>query len=328
MRQQEKKYAKILRKHPQIKQCFIRLIRDPAIESMVKNIEPLKRMSTRLMERAMKTTVTNKPISLPQINCTPKKARRPQKGSIQTARSAHIPKSILKGANCLRNRSKSVSFDFNVGSPKKRPNIDPVRRNLFTPSSTPSVSAGVIAGSSGCSTRSLSVGNNWPIDLTTSGKPASPAHNGGNQNEVADHTNETAGVSGSNTSNALSSGQVLGYENRIESLIQSNKSKITRIKELLAERQLLLAQVEDLHRINRSLTSTVDMYLEQDENDGPNGNKSEEQINQLKDQLVVLRGRLDRSNNQNFILKAENEKLKAALGTHSKKVQSEHNYNL
>lgn len=110
-------------------------------------------------------------------------------------------------------------------------------------------------------------------------------------------------------------------------------SKINRIKELLAERGVLSAQLEDSHRINRSLTATIDMFRAQDENDEPlDGNavatKYQDQIDKLKDEVHILRDRISRLNNQNFALKEENKKMKLSLITHSKKVLSEHNYNM
>lgn len=383
VRPNKKKDEKILRQYPQMKDLVIKLCRDPEIEVLARNVGPPKRQSVRVMKLAMKPkqsvaiegnrTPTKKNLSTKSKSAvklstnahhsTPK-AR--QSTPIAILRSAQVPKSILKGASRLRNRSKSVSFDINHGSPIKGRNTTSVCRTLFSQNSTPvdapSVSSvAVVGGSSGIcandipmdlttgkntvavadptidfSVQPLSTGSDIPVALLTSvSKPPVPVSTDVSPartvDEVAEYaeisTGENVGYSSSSTS------QILAYEHRIDGLIDANRAKVRRIKELLAERSGLLAEIENLHRINRSLAETVDMYREQDENDPVlNGNdtttKLQQQIDQLQGEISSLRMRVDRSNRQIFGLKEDNEKLKTALSTHTKKVLSEHNYNL
>ena len=326
-------------------ECFIRLIRDPDVEDLVQNVDPPKRKSARLLKMeedakqktivsnkshqsangkpAINRSVNNRNNRMPNVNRTlnnrtPKKIQGSPNAEIM--RSAGIPKSIMKSAHRLRGRSKSVTFDVGFASPTIQQTSSPVCRNLF----------GRNAASSVSSAQSSTNGNDLPIDLTTTGavKAASELTNNAEM-----PTNESVDALASGVSSEISSGDKLAFENRIESLIQSNRSKIGRIKELLSERQTLLSQIEDLHRINHSLTQTVDLFRAEDENGDPlkasdEAIKWQEETKQLKVKVGLLRDRLDRSNRQNFVLKEENEKMKATLSSYSKKVLTEHNYNL
>lgn len=126
-------------------------------------------------------------------------------------------------------------------------------------------------------------------------------------------------------SNSCSS-EILGYENRIASLVEFNHSKVNQIRELVAERDSLLTEIQTLHRLNYSLAQTVDMH----QNDQSTRNDTEAQlqaqINQLQEENTVLRGRVDRLNLQQFDVQKENEKLKASASTYANEVLAEHNY--
>lgn len=204
--------------------------------------------------------------------------------------------------------------------------------------------------------------NEFPVDLTTrrnsevagpSGLPialtaqmagfSSVEASSGGDDSVANYVEISSGENSGHTSGAhassdglLPSSQILAYENRICGLVEANRAKVNRIKDLLAERAVflvdntgLLAQVESLHRINHSLAETVDMFREQDENGRPgqplNGNNG---TNTHQNENIFLRDRIDILYRENVGLKKENDKLNAVLSTHSKKVLSEHNYNL
>lgn len=100
------------------------------------------------------------------------------------------------------------------------------------------------------------------------------------------------------------------YENRIESLVESNRSKMVRIEELLAERDLLLGQIEDVHKINRSLAAAIDMYNDasaQPENGDPQQAQMQAQISKLQSEVDLLRARVKRLNHENFQLRTTNK---------------------
>lgn len=315
MRPKANKNAKYLRQYPQIKQFVIRLRREPHIEELVKSIDPPKRKSTRIFQQQQQQQLlkTASKSRTPTKSCGPStssvpsvRSRSASIGSLnEISHSADAPTSIMKSAH--RFRSKSVSFD------------------LVEDGQTS------ITDESGCSTQSMSV-NDEPIDLTKSSNAASTlifsdsaTQNDENLNYVEISTNQST--------NSPASDQILGYQNRIDGLVHANQVKINRLKELIAERNALLAQVEGLHRINRSLTETVDLYRAHDENNQPEiGNdmtaKFKQQIDRAQDEIGVLHARLDRLNHQNYGLNEENKKLKTILGTYSKKVLAEHNYNL
>lgn len=291
-------------------------MRDDAIDGLAKKVGPPARKSLRLMTVKEKTTA-NEGKNTSQSHQALKE-KTPAKAVIP---STHTTKSILKSSKIgtLRGRSKSVLFDVSAGSP--------VPRTLFRQNSTSSHTSDVFDGPSRTG-QQLSP-RNVPIGLSTSStQPTSDALSEVVSNVAANQTTDDTDAS---VSVALSSAEVRSYEDRIESLISSNKSKISRIKELLADRINLNTQIEDLHRINHSLTVTVDMFRADAENEDPmdgTTNKLHEQINQLEAEIDVFRGRVERLNRQIFILKDENTKLKSVMSTHSKQVLSEHNYNL
>lgn len=164
------------------------------------------------------------------------------------------------------------------------------------------------------------------------GANGSSIHANNISNEVASYID----ISTSQThaaSDASDFGQILQYQNRIDGLILSHQVKIIKIKALNVERNALLAQIEGLHRINRSLTETVDMFRFNDENVRPlNQNhmaiETQRQANQLKNEVGVLQARIERLNQQNYGLQEENKKLKECLSTHADKILSERNYNM
>lgn len=341
-----KKDERILRKFPQIKELVIKLRRDPDIEALVKNVGPPKRQSVRLMELALQPNknvvvtgnqTTNKkhpPVKGKSAVNMPTNDRTPStrySSNVAIFRSGPATKSILKvaGKRC-GNRSKSVSFDLNNGSPK-RSNVVAVRRTLFNQNTAPvgtPFSSGAVAGSNG--------DNEIPIDLTTGKMP--PLMSSNITTPVSDEVAGYAEIENERSdldapTGSLSSGEILAYENRINSLVESNRSKVRRIKELLAERFTLMGEIENVHRINRLLTETVDVYRQQDENDQPlNGNdvtsKLQQQVDRLQDDIASLRDRIKALNQEKFDLNEENKKLKTVVGTYSKEALAEHNYNL
>lgn len=138
-----------------------------------------------------------------------------------------------------------------------------------------------------------------------------------NASQVADNSGQIPTGENSN-SFGLSSGDILAYENRIESLVNANKAKIMRIKQLVEERDGFLHEIETTHRINHSLAETVDMYRE---NQDPSNEEIMGEIERLRNRIVNL-------NRQIFELKEENKRFKSCLDSHSKKVLGEHNYNM
>lgn len=348
-----KKDERILRKFPQIKELVIKFCRDPDIEALVENVRVPKRQSVRLMKLTLKqnenVVVTgnqtpnkkHSPVKGKSVVKMPPKQRTPttRKSSNAAIFRSGPAKSILKvaGKRCGI-RSKSVSFDFSNGSPK-RSNMLAVRRTLFNQNTTQvdnPFSSRAVADSNG--------DNEVPIDLTTGKMPilmtsanitTSVSTEAPVSDEVAGYAeieHECSGESDAPTG-SLSSGEILAFENRINGLVEANRSKVRRIKELLAERSTLLGEVENVHRLNRLLTETVDIYRQQDENDQPlNGNnvtsKLQQQVDRLQDDIASLRDRIKALNRENFDLNEENKKLKTVVGTFSKKALSEHNYNL
>lgn len=132
----------------------------------------------------------------------------------------------------------------------------------------------------------------------------------------------------------VSSDKIREFEIRIENLVESNKTKINRIKLLLEERNSLMAEIETINRLNHLLAESVDMYrADDDENVQNNAAKNADQIDlmdtqigELKAENQTLSERISRLNQMNFDLKKENDKLKVVLATHSSQVLGEHNY--
>lgn len=157
-----------------------------------------------------------------------------------------------------------------------------------------------------------------PIDLTVQNATPSDVH--------VDISNDDL-LPRSSNSVQLASDIELAYENRIENLVESNSAKINRIKELMDERSTLYQQIETLHRINKSLTETVDAFIV-DSNQSSNGSEAAARITTLENELEVLRARVDRLNRENFDLRTVNDRLKTSLATHTTKILAEHNYNM
>lgn len=240
-------------------------------------------------------------------------------------------KSILVDKKCARRgRSKSVSFDLQGrnGSDEgdendfiARPNT--VRRTLFADSS-------------------VGLTNNPPpahvasaVDPTSRSTVSALTVAPGIAQDVAIDLTKSAGASSQTVqqASAATNDQIRGFENRIDCLVESNQSKINRIKLLLAERNSLLSEVETLNRLNRSMTQALDMYRNEDiENRPPTDDdrilQIDSQIGELKNEVQSLKDRIGRLNQVNFQLDQENKRLKSVLRTHSSQVSSEHNYQM
>lgn len=143
--------------------------------------------------------------------------------------------------------------------------------------------------------------------------------------------NSPIGTASSSNGTALSSAETLSFENRINGLVASNMAKINRIKALQAERDDALEQVATLHRLNRSLAETVDLYRGK-EDEGNKENRcdsiSQRKVTSLETVNVDLRDRIGENNREIFELKKEISRLKSILSTYGQKVRAEHNYSL
>lgn len=225
-------------------------------------------------------------------------------------------KSNMKSAHRCSNRSKSVSFDQNVHSSDAQGSIS-IGSNGALAGNAPidlSVGSQIGNGMKRTQNRSQSVGGPSLVAQQSDGRAIS-------------NSSQTSGIQ----NQTLSSQAKLMYENRIEGLVDSNRSKIVRIKELAAERNILLGEIDTLHRINRSLAATVDAYNEastEPENGREEVAQMQAEIKKLQDEVNKLRARVQRLNKENFELRTNNGKLKAYLDTHSKQVLNEHNYNM
>lgn len=118
---------------------------------------------------------------------------------------------------------------------------------------------------------------------------------------------------------------VRSYEERLAYLARANAIKSDRIRELMQERDNLTDQLETTHNLNLVLTQTVDACRAH-ENFLPNDQTKK--IEDLERGIAVLNDRVDGLNRRNFVLLAENTKLKTSIQSYSKNVLSEHNYNL
>lgn len=234
--------------------------------------------------------------------------------------SIATPKSILKVSNSrLRPRSKSVSFDLRQDGDSS--NVPATfQRALFMNGQTPNNHSDAAATNG-----PLAAGSDLPVDLTTS------------RAQLLSTSNDNSAHASNSASSALvlTSGEIQSYENRIDGLVKANQAKINRVRELqvaVVERDNLLSQVESLHRLNLALTQTVDAYNAQNGNLRSNesnvGIQFKQKIGQLEAENDVLRSRVSRLNQQVLNLQTENKRLNDSLGTHSKKVLAEHNYNL
>lgn len=318
MKRAQQKEAKILKRFPQIKACSVRIVRSPRIDKMGET--PLNyRRSTRIIINSQ-----NRAIQTPQkVN---KKGKLTSKSAVKQRSTL---KSILIDKKCARRgRSKSVSFylqesdegDENDFIARQNPNVC---RTLFadfsvgttsTPPPAHVASAVDLTSHSTVSALNLApdVAQDVAIDLTKS----------------AAATSQTV-----QQASAASNDHIRGLENRIECLVESNQSKINRIKLILAERSSLLSEVETLNRLNRSMTEALDMYRNEDiENRPPTDDdrilQMDSQIGELKTEVQSLKDRIGRLNQSNFQLDQENKRLKSVLRTHSSRVSSEHNYQM
>lgn len=116
--------------------------------------------------------------------------------------------------------------------------------------------------------------------------------------------------------------QASEYETRIKGLVESNQSKINRIKQLVAEKSGLLKDIDTLNNINRSMAEAIDAFRADDDN----ATQFQNRIVQLESEINSLRHRIDEANRDRFDLIAENERMKNILATYSEKMLKEHNY--
>lgn len=114
------------------------------------------------------------------------------------------------------------------------------------------------------------------------------------------------------------------YDSRINSLIESNRLKIDRIKQLVADKSALLKDIDTAHNMNRSMAESIVAFRAED---GISAD-IEANVAELKSEIDSLRLRVDRANRENFDLIAENARMKSVFETYSKKVLKEHSYNI
>lgn len=120
---------------------------------------------------------------------------------------------------------------------------------------------------------------------------------------------------------------------RIADLTESNRTKINRIKLLLSEKNTFISEIDTLHRLNRSLVETLDMYRAEETSNRQPANddrfvEMDSQIGELKHEVHSLRERIDRMNRSNIELENENKRLKEILRTHATQILGEHNYKM
>lgn len=247
-------YAKLQRQNPQIKPCVVSIEREAHIEAMLSaNNLPIRR-SQRLAKKQMNesskpATVTKKPATVTKKRST----RQTITGSACTSNALSLnPKSILVGEHKsrLRARSKSVSFDPHVLSPKPTSAVGGVKTSRMRGRSK-SVCFDAQDLSSKTSSASCDVASTTDfVPVRRVSLDASLAKNRiKGTNKEDDQGLDAADVF---------SLRILDYENRIDGLVASNQTKISRIQELHAERDTLLDQIRDLHRLNLILTKGLD----------------------------------------------------------------------
>lgn len=254
-----------------------------------------------------------------QTNVRAGRRPRSESLSIETNRSNDDLKSILKKEPAgRRSRSKSVSFDHI--------NVD------LTPSPVMSTSNRNAVYNNGLEQSDTSSNMENPIDLCM--KPCIANRESGTfvrKNEYSFPL--TSGVANMSLNMAMVQHEVelekdepvdfiSSLENRIDHLFRSNTAKSDRIQELIKERNFLAKQLQTAHRLNLTLTNTIDTY-QADENRAPNAN-----VQELEREIVALQTRVDCLNRTNFDLTNENEKLKTSTNSYAKGVLAEHNYNL
>lgn len=232
-----------------------------------------------------------------------------------------------KLAKSLRPRSKSVHFDQTPTVAAS--STDDVESSLNQNDAVTSPGSATLYYSEPSDDDTLV--NNVPNDMDMSSQ--TPA------NEIASTScsssnpirNVSIGTASSSNGTALSSAETLSFENRINGLVASNMTKINRIKALQAERDDALEQVATLHRLNRSLAETVDLYrCKEDEGNKENRGDSilQRKLTSLQTVNFALRDRIGENNREIFELKEEKSRLNSILSTHGQKVRAEHNYSL
>lgn len=232
-------YAKYLRKHPELKPCVVSITRESEIEAMAEACTLPIRRSERLIKIQMNGNKVQKSITAKKSCSTPKSSGRAQ------SRLSLAPKPTGQ----TKNRS---SLATNLpGRPRNRSTLAPVSPNRTQNHS--------------------SLASNSPDQNHSTPVPKSIlAPNGnsrlrGRAKSVSFDPAILSPVSNTSQSNGMNvqpqtaaANQITDYENRIESLIASNRTKMNRHKELIVERGHLLKQIEDLHRMNFILTKAVD----------------------------------------------------------------------
>lgn len=197
-----------------------------------------------------------------------------------------VPRSI----DYNRSRSKAILSDTSIVAP-----IKSVRRQLFA------------------ANRDLDDNDSSEVVQQTADNQ---------RNEVKSHAEVESNV-GSGLSNDLTFAQYVdvqtedhtaAFEARINTLVESNHTKINRIKELVAEKAVMLKDIDTLHNMKRSMAATIDAFREDE--------------NTLDNEVGTLRQRIDAINRENFELKKQNERMKFILSTYSAKVLAEHNYSM
>lgn len=311
---------------------------------------PQPRRSQRIRDLTLKKADQNV-IQVNNMAKTPKK-KAPKMNLKSSSKIKSKPTSILKGASRMRGRSKSVSFDSKIVSVSPVHQVTPVRRNLFGDSNR-----SLQKGNSSMRGRSISIDSHvipavrhsvfvhpnrqfqasgsfdLPLDLTVS-SPAARSVNLVQNVSIENQTNETPQQH--DVSIQCMMGQTVAldsrYEARIDALIESNEVKIGRIKELrserdLAEKEAFLAEIATLHRINRNMGETIDEFREGGNDLQPTIDQNS-QIDQLNENVQMLKERVRRLNEENFGLHNSNGRLTACLLSHSKDIMEEHNYKM
>lgn len=226
-----------------------------------------------------------------------------------------------------RGRSKLVAFDSNILSPVRR--VTPVPRNLFGNSGNAAnfnqrlQAVGHRGRSKSVDSRKVTPKNANVLrsnpTFSTGKRDASvqcvigvQSTSGGNQTRSFDKRD--ASVQCVLEQQSTSAVDAKTFEIRIEALIQSNQNKIGHIKNLRAERDLLLhdkeallAEIETVHRINKAMGETIDEYR----------NNDDEAVNGIE--IGTLKERIRKLNAENF-------QLRSCLKTHSNNISEEHNY--
>lgn len=318
-----------------IKPCVVKLRRHQELESLLKDArgtQPIRdeadtpvapRRSARLCQQNQK----NAPSKVDQKSvATPKKAdqncRTPRTPKQARSKSVEM-KPILAKPGRRERRSKSVSFYINESDSDEdeddfiaRPNLAPARRHSFSNDGLMAPAPSTSMQANAKPPRAHSADGRSESDVIIKHSLNATKENADDGNPVVTDSDKKVGAKDSNES----SDKIRDMEARIESLVQSNKSKINRIKLLLDERNQLMEQIETMNRLNYLLTEAVDLYRAEDENN------AKKDAGELKAENDALSVRISRLNQTIFDLKEENKKLKDVVATHSARVMGEHNY--